>query len=347
MKTHKILHGITGVSLLMAIGLMTNVRSAKANANDFNYNVATVSKLPAAHLYTDDGVFKVSRLLVAKSDWRVGQVKIMNGHYFYQVSSHEWLRDDDSYTNFSPQNVNNEGQLLGTIISKAPVIFNNSSRSYLKDNTRFPEKSVWKVSNVVKNKHGEYFFRISTNEYISDQYMRSSRPLQNSDVKYIADFGIVDNSDSNKPNNVTPVNNNDPETISESIYSAINTERSQRGLAPLHHHAGLMNAAATRAQEQAKIFGSVRPNGQDWTTILTQQIYPHTQNNYNEIVNYIPDQNSTLEQIVALNMLKFHNFSSQYATLINPDFTDIGIGVYLNKTANRYYVVEIFANPGK
>ena len=81
--------------------------------NKYNYHVARViaPKTHYANVYDRNGNKIYNRLLPDFSDWRTDQTKKIGNDYYYQVSTNEWLRDDNVVTNFAyTNNVNDNNE---------------------------------------------------------------------------------------------------------------------------------------------------------------------------------------------------------------------------------------------
>ncbi|MBA1393305.1 CAP domain-containing protein, partial [Lactobacillus sp. XV13L] len=256
---------------------------------------------------------------------------------------------------------------------------------YSDQSPRFPKNSTWKVNYIIKNSQGQYFYRVSGHEYITRSEMWLNDIPQDGDTMYIADFGMSGTTNSANTNNsnttssnsnnnsvkpapsvpttsdnnkqptqtpnvpkqpATPTFNEDTASIAQAIVQSVNAERASKGIAPLKQHSGLMAAAAVRAQEQVKSYGHIRPSGQRWDSILTTQYYPETANDCSENAINITAEVTNPSRLADITMMGFKSSAGHYRAIMNPIYKDIGVGVYLDKPNNRYYVVQIFANPG-
>ncbi|MFC0290622.1 CAP domain-containing protein [Bombilactobacillus bombi] len=370
---------IVGASLLTAFGITSNVKLAIASS--YNYKVATVTAKPMAHLYDKNGQLIADRVLIANTDWRVGEIKKINSEDYLQVSTNEWLRLNDSRTNFDMATGHIYHDFIGTVKGTNTSVYNDETKQYSNQSSRFPKNSAWKVSYIIKNSQGQYFYRVSNHEFITKNGMWLNDIPQDTDVSYQADFGLnaggsssnnvnpVSHSDSNitptqpaktndekpnttptQPNNnqpgkVTPTFNEDTDSIARAIVNSVNNERASQGIPALKQHSGLMAAAAVRAQEQVKSYGHIRPNGQNWSSILTTQYYPETETDSAENAINITAEVTDPNRLAEITMMGFKSSAGHYRAIMNPIYKDIGVGVYLDKPNNRYYVIQIFANP--
>ena len=101
----------------------------------------------------------------------------------------------------------------------------------------------------------------------------------------------------------------------------INTERLARGLNPLYCVPYLMDCADERAEEISEIWGHNRPNGEAYVTIIDYSIV-----SYRNIYENIAGGCATAEE----TMQQFLNSPKNWAAIVNPDFTHMGIGLCYN-----------------
>jgi len=99
-----------------------------------------------------------TRSLPQGSSWKVGQIKSINGHQYYQVGADEWvLTTADQNTSIFAK-----GPVTATLIQNTQL-YDTSTNSM----TRIlPKGTAWKISESVKNDNGNYFAKVSNNEWI-------------------------------------------------------------------------------------------------------------------------------------------------------------------------------------
>lgn len=345
---------ITSLLLFLVMGTITSIKTVNVQA--YTYKVATVT-VPRANLYTGQGKLIIDRSLVANTDWRIGEIKVVNNTHLLQVSTDEWLRLQDCNPNFNVDTGHILRDFIGTIKDNNTQVFNDETKQYNNQSQRFPKNSIWKVNYIIKNSQGQYFYRVSNHEFITKTDMWLNDIPQDADIVYNADFGLNNqNKDgqvteppkTNVPNNSiqsTPQFNEDTNTIANAIVQSVNAERQSHGVSPLKQHSGLMQAAAIRAQEQVKSYGHIRPDGQSWDTILTKQYYPETALDSAENALSVSAKVTDPYKIASLTMAGFKGSVGHYKAIMDPKFKDIGVGVYLDKSGENYFVVQIFANP--
>ncbi|KRO00316.1 hypothetical protein IV57_GL001419 [Companilactobacillus kimchiensis] len=92
------------------------------------------------------------------SAWKIGQTKIIAGHQYYQVATDEWVlaTTDQNTSAFA------SGPVIVTLNSEVPL-YDTASNSMSR---ALGSGTSWKVSGAVKNRLGQYFAKVSTNEWI-------------------------------------------------------------------------------------------------------------------------------------------------------------------------------------
>lgn len=114
----------------------------------------------------------------------------------------------------------------------------------------------------------------------------------------------------------------------EQVVELVNAERARAGLSALKLNRDAASAAQVRAQEIASGFSHTRPDGSGFQTALDDAGV--TYRGYGENIAY--GQNSP--QAV---MNQWMNSSGHRANILNPDFTEIGVGHYQTANGTNYW----------
>ena len=129
--------------------------------------------------------------------------------------------------------------------------------------------------------------------------------------------------------------NNTQNTLSafeSEVLALVNKERAAAGLSPVTaSNLKLNSAAAQRAKEQATQFSHTRPNGQNWTTVLSE--YGVSYKRAGENVAY--GQSTPTEVMTA-----WMNSQGHRENILGSSYTEIGIGVYQKN--GTYYWSQLF-----
>lgn len=136
--------------------------------------------------------------------------------------------------------------------------------------------------------------------------------------------------------------NIDTIAIEENIFSQLNELRQEKGLSPLQENEQLNAAARQRAIESETSFSHTRPDGSPTFTILTEAdyYYPYTLAGENlGMASFIKDENYMADVLFQGWM----DSPDHYEAMINPDFKEVGVGVYAN--AGVLYAVQYFGSP--
>lgn len=117
----------------------------------------------------------------------------------------------------------------------------------------------------------------------------------------------------------------------------VNKEREKAGVAPLTINTSLNSAAKIRACESATNFSHKRLSGDDFQTILEEQGI-----NYSYCGENLAAGNST----IAATIRQWRNSPGHYENMINPNYTQMGIGLYYDPNSTyKYYWVQLFIKP--
>ena len=141
----------------------------------------------------------------------------------------------------------------------------------------------------------------------------------------------------NVPEN-TPENDSTEETIPEDsttdehafikeVVALVNAERAKEGLSALTIDTRVQAAAQVRAKESEQLFSHTRPDGSSFATALKEQNV-----SYRRAGENIAWGQRTPEAV----MKAWMNSSGHRANIMNPDFTTIGVGYYVNANGTPY-----------
>ena len=102
------------------------------------------------------------------------------------------------------------------------------------------------------------------------------------------------------------------------VVKLVNIERTKRGIHPLSISNKLFAAAAVRANELAQKFSHTRPNGSSYLTAVQNVGYPSS---------YV-GENIASGQISPIAVMEsWMNSPGHRAAILNPNYTEIGVGV--------------------
>ena len=138
-----------------------------------------------------------------------------------------------------------------------------------------------------------------------------------------------------RPENQRPENQN-PETQKPGVQDAwaqqvvtlVNRERVKAGLSELKINQNVSNAAQLRAQELTSNFSHTRPDGSSFSTVLKEAGVSYTGTGEN-----IAYGQSSPEAV----MEQWMNSSGHRSNILNPEFTEIGVGHYESASGVHYW----------
>lgn len=142
----------------------------------------------------------------------------------------------------------------------------------------------------------------------------------------LPETGLPDNS---LPETETPETGN--QSFAEQVVELVNQERVKAGLKPLTMKTELAAAASVRAKEIKTSFSHTRPDGRSYSTALTEQSIRFRGSGEN-----IAYGQKTPQDV----MKSWMNSSGHRANILNPSFTDIGVGYY--ESNGTGYWVQLF-----
>ncbi len=114
----------------------------------------------------------------------------------------------------------------------------------------------------------------------------------------------------------------------------INQARVKAGVSPLKLNTSLVNAANVRAEEISEVFSHSRPDGSCFSTVLDDLGISY----YCSGENIAAGMSSASEASI-----QWVNSPSHYENIVNPDFTQLGVGYYYDENSTyKYHWVQIF-----
>jgi uncharacterized protein YkwD len=122
--------------------------------------------------------------------------------------------------------------------------------------------------------------------------------------------------------------------LADELATLVNKERRSRGLKAYVYSSELSAAAAKRAQEIAKKYDQVRPNGTQCFTVLSEYGIKYT--SAGENIAY-----GQTTPTIAFN--SFMNSAPHRSNMMNANMTYMGIGVYRGSDGTMYWA-QFFAN---
>ena len=125
-----------------------------------------------------------------------------------------------------------------------------------------------------------------------------------------------------------PDNGGSQDAFADAVVELVNAERAKAGLSPLSVHDGVAEAANKRAQEIKGTFSHTRPDGSNFSTVLTQAGI-----SYRSVGENIAYGQNSPEAV----MQSWMNSSGHRANILNRDFTSIGVGHYQDASGTDYW----------
>lgn len=136
--------------------------------------------------------------------------------------------------------------------------------------------------------------------------------------------------------------------VEKDLLKLINEEREAKGLDPVKMDDDLQSAARIRSRELCKTghWDHTRPNGDSWSTVITDDVpvkYVAAGENLCMTEYNDPDEDSAYS--ADFYMDRWLNSPSHYDNIIRPNFTHVGIGVYVTERngVTKGYATTIFA----
>lgn len=119
----------------------------------------------------------------------------------------------------------------------------------------------------------------------------------------------------------------------ERILELVNEERAKAGLNALTLNTELSKMSEARAREIAVLFSHTRPDGSSWSTALQEYNISYIAAAENIAAGY-----ATPEAVVQGWM----NSAGHRANILNPEYTEMGLGYYTDSSVYQYYWAQNF-----
>lgn len=136
--------------------------------------------------------------------------------------------------------------------------------------------------------------------------------------------------------------------VEAEILRLTNVERQKAGLAPLENEPGAYFFSSKRAEEASVSWSHTRPNGQQFYHIFAEYgvFYMNCGENLYAVSNITSQQLQNDAEWIntcATGAVEgWMNSADHRENLLNPDFTSISIGVYVDEATNEVYAVQLF-----
>ncbi|XBG82258.1 CAP domain-containing protein [Enterococcus cecorum] len=142
----------------------------------------------------------------------------------------------------------------------------------------------------------------------------------------------------------------DVEKIKSEVFRLTNLERTKRGLQPLSYDEELDKVMPKRAQELLVSYSHTRPNGKDFSTLITETLpnyYQGYQSSY-EILAGTGEEGYQTEIMIAQELVNnWMNSAAHKSIILDADIVvgAVGISSKVNKyeVGKTYYGVQIFS----
>lgn len=126
----------------------------------------------------------------------------------------------------------------------------------------------------------------------------------------------------------------------QSITSMVNEARAQNGVGKLSYSATLDKGAKIRAQEQASSFSHTRPNGQSFSSVMSEIGYKYTR--CGENLFYVSPK---VQNLAEKAFTSWKNSPGHWENILRGEYTEIGVGLHTD--GSKVYAVQLFGTPAK
>ena len=136
--------------------------------------------------------------------------------------------------------------------------------------------------------------------------------------------------------------------VEKDLLALINEEREAEGLDPVKMDGDLQSAARIRSRELCKTghWDHTRPNGDSWSTVITEDVpVKFAAAGENLCMTEYDDPSVDNAYSADFYMDRWLNSPSHYDNIIRPNFTHVGLGVYVSERGGvtKGYATTIFA----
>ncbi|MFN3429028.1 MAG: CAP domain-containing protein [Candidatus Sericytochromatia bacterium] len=134
--------------------------------------------------------------------------------------------------------------------------------------------------------------------------------------------------------------------VESAVFTMVNQERANAGLAPLTHATALRNVARLHSIDMAakSYFAHNAPDGKTPANRLTDANIAFSA--WAENIRWVSaPRTNAANDIMYEAGTGWMNSPGHRANILNPNLTQVGVGVYLNPARTRYYATQVFIRP--
>lgn len=142
----------------------------------------------------------------------------------------------------------------------------------------------------------------------------------------------------NTNNSVSNTNNNLNNSFETEVVRLVNIERRKRGISPLSISSKLSAAAAIRANELTQKFSHTRLDGSSYSTAVENTGYMYS---------YVGENIAAGQKSPQAVMDTWMNSNGHRANILNPNYTEIGVGVDYANNIYGIHWVQLFGRPSR
>ena len=142
----------------------------------------------------------------------------------------------------------------------------------------------------------------------------------------------------NTNNSVSNTNNNLNNSFETEVVRLVNIERRKRGISPLSISSKLSAAAAIRANELTQKFSPTRLDGSSYSTAVENTGYMYS---------YVGENIAAGQKSPQAVMDTWMNSNGHRANILNPNYTEIGVGVDYANNIYGIHWVQLFGRPSR
>lgn len=134
--------------------------------------------------------------------------------------------------------------------------------------------------------------------------------------------------------------------VESAIFTMVNQERANAGLSALTHETALRNVARLHSIDMAAkgYFAHNAPDGKTPANRLTDANIGFSA--WAENIRWVSAPRTNVANDIMYEAgAGWMNSAGHRANILNPNLTQIGVGVYLNPARTRYYATQVFIRP--
>lgn len=173
---------------------------------------------------------------------------------------------------------------------------------------------------------------LGLDENVYDLYSAVTYPVKNwiGGKTYDYDFEVY---------TYKPLPDSEVQNYRNTMLKKVNELRAQNGLTPYEFSGALIHLAGIRSEELDTNFDHIRPDGTGFTTLLDEYTINYTGAGENIAFLYSRERNGN--KLAEYIYSQWLGSAGHKANMLSSRFTNIGIGVYVNK--NDVYSTQLFA----